>query len=205
MSVNKILAGPTRVWNGLWGDYMPVPPAAFTLFLVLLAAERASGKGPCQKYFGNEVLSGATTVLDPDVHEGFPFGFESFIHHVGKGSVCISPGPPQGCHRYYVVSYDSTACPASCPLINGQGPSMAGKIDANHSFDRANGILKACAACAKNVTIACWHAPASEPVRCSCPGSRWTALSVPRVQPSASYLMRALFGVGSRYDSSQRK
>ena len=144
--------------------------------LLLLSLGTADGKGPCQNYFGTAVTTGVTTVVDPDITAGFPSTMGTFVHHVGDPStLCVSPGPPGGCHRYYVASYDMKACPASCPLKAGSGAPVAGKLDVNDAFDRANGLLKECAACAKNVTIACWHAPADEPVRCSCPGSEWRA------------------------------
>ena len=99
--------------------------------------------------------------------------FATFIHHSGPGSQCISPGPPSGCHRYYVVHYASSKCYATCPLINGKAASLAGNVDSDGVFDRANGMLKACGSCAEKVTIACYKSPATDPIKCACPGSDW--------------------------------
>ena len=131
-------------------------------------------KGPCTDYFGPVDQDGnLTTVVDPDVMEGFPFATKTFVHHVGPNSVCLSPGPPEGCHRYYIVSYEATKCPSDCPLVDGTGAKLAGKMDTSGLFDRANGMLLSCAACATGASIACWHAPANAPVHCACPGSDW--------------------------------
>jgi rubredoxin len=139
--------------------------------------QRASGdKGPCTDYFGPDVDSNATTgtlwtVADTDVHEGFPFGNETFVHHSGPHSECFSPGPPKGCHRYYVASYEASKCGASCPLVGGGARGLAGNIDTKGAFDRASGVLKGCFDCLLAVKIACYAAPADAPVSCTCPGS----------------------------------
>lgn len=109
-------------------------------------------------------------MLDPDVTEGFPHGFLSFVHHAGPGSVCIPPGPPVGCHRYFVVTY-SDGCDPFCPLVTGEAAALAGKRDLAGNFDRGNGVLLACRDCVKGVSVTCWAAPALEPVQCSCPGA----------------------------------
>ena len=132
-------------------------------------------KGACTAYFGKDVDSNATTgtlwtVADVDVHMGFPFGNETFIHHSGPGSECHSPGPPAGCHRYYVASYEASKCTASCPLMNGNARGLAGNIDSTAAFDRAAGVLKGCFECLKHVEVSCWGAPADNPVKCKCPG-----------------------------------
>ena len=36
-------------------------------------------------------------------------------------------------------------------------------------------VLKQCAACVKSVELMCWHAPATLPVPCLCPGAQWNA------------------------------
>lgn len=101
---------------------------------------------------------------------GFPFGNQTFVHHSGPGSVCKPPGPPVGCHRYYVATY-SDACTSSCPLVTGAAKSLAGNMDTTGAFDRASGVLKGCFDCLKSVEIHCWAAPADEPVSCVCPGA----------------------------------
>lgn len=130
-----------------------------------------AGKGPCTDYFDIEDGQGNyTTVVDPDITAGLMSTmFKTFIHHSGPGSACKSPGPPSGCHRYYVVKY--TNCSAGCPLTDGSAQGLAGNIDDTDAFDRANGMLKACAACATSVNIECYGAPADEPVKCACPGA----------------------------------
>jgi hypothetical protein len=133
-------------------------------------------KGPCTDYFGSSVDSTGTsgtlwTVVDVDVHDGFPFGKETFVHHAGPHSRCIPPGPPAGCHRYYVAQYDSQRCdPVSCPLANGNAAALAGTLDTAGAFDRAAGVLKGCFACVKSVEVSCWGAPTDAPVACACPG-----------------------------------
>jgi hypothetical protein len=146
---------------------MAVKPALLALWCF---ADVGEAKGPCEDYFGPMDSAGnLTTVVDPDVTEGFPFAYSTFVHHSGPGSVCFSPGPPKGCHRYYVVQYRN--CDLPCPLADGSASKYAGARDDDGRFDRANGILRACAACATSVEIQCFHAPASEPVRCACPGA----------------------------------
>ena len=141
---------------------------------LLLCLAGASAKGPCTDYFGPvDVGTNMTTVADTDVTEGFPFASKTFIHHTGPGSVCLSPGPPQGCHRYYVATY--SGCTAGCPLADGTAKDLAGNIDTNGVFDRANGILQGCASCVKDVQLKCFGAPASDPVPCACPGSTTAA------------------------------
>ena len=133
-------------------------------------------KGPCSQYFGADVNSAATsgvlyTVADTDVHDGFPFGDATFIHHSGPGSACKAPGPPKGCHRYYVASYESARCASSCPLIDGRAKALAGTMDTGGAFDRSAGVLRGCAGCVTSVAIRCWAAPGSNPVPCRCPGA----------------------------------
>ena len=133
-------------------------------------------KGPCTDYFGSDVDSSSTTgtlwtVADVDVHAGFPFGNETFIHHAGPHSVCYAPGPPAGCHRYYVAQYDAATCDAACPLVNGKAAALAGTLDTTGAFDRAAGVLKGCFDCVLSVKVSCWGAPADAPVACACPGT----------------------------------
>ena len=134
-------------------------------------------KGPCTEFFGADVDSNSTTgtlwtVADVDVHAGFPFGNETFIHHAGPHSVCYAPGPPAGYHRYYVAQYDAGKCDArDCPLVNGKAAALAGTLDTTGAFDRAAGVLKGCFGCVKSVKVSCWGAPAGAPVACACPGT----------------------------------
>ena len=154
------------------------------LLTALLLVGNVNAKGPCQDYFGPMDDAGnLTTVVDPDVTQGFPFAYKTFVHHTGPSSQCLSPGPPLGCHRYYVVQYRGCALP--CPLADGSAARYAGAIDKDGHFDRANGVLKSCAACARSVDIQCFQAPASEPTRCSCPGS--TQVSVPMAMKSFAF------------------
>lgn len=151
----------------------------------ILLALAPSKKLPCEHYFGPVDVGGnITTVVDPDVTEGFPFSFKTFVHHAGPTSECHAPGPPAGCHRYYVVTYRK--CSQPCPLADGSAARLVGTIDTAELFDRANGILKACAACAVSASITCWHAPAADPVRCVCPGT--SAARLPTTSPGPSSL-----------------
>mmetsp|Transcript_56537 Transcript_56537/g.93434 ORF Transcript_56537/g.93434 Transcript_56537/m.93434 type:complete len:151 (-) Transcript_56537:238-690(-) len=142
-----------------------------TFALSCADAEARKRKGPCADYFDiQENGANFTTVVDPDITEGLMSTmFRTFIHHSGPGSKCLSPGPPSGCHRYYVVHYAN--CAASCPLTDGSAAGLAGSVDVDR-FDRGNGMLKACASCVTSVSIACYGAPASAPVKCACPGSQ---------------------------------
>jgi hypothetical protein len=81
--------------------------------LILAAQQLAAGaaivsgdKPPCEHYFGTNTTDPSlqVTVVDPDVHNGFPFANETFMHHTGVGSLCLSPGPPVGCHRCAFLS-----------------------------------------------------------------------------------------------------
>jgi NADPH2:quinone reductase len=136
----------------------------------MLLGIAAVAKGPCTDYFGPVDSSGFTTVVDPDITAGLmSTQFETFIHHSGPSSKCLSPGPPSGCHRYYVVHY--SGCNSSCPLTDGSAASLAGNRDTGGVFDRGNGMLKSCGACAKEVQVKCYGAPADAPVKCPCPGS----------------------------------
>ena len=144
------------------------------VMLTTLLFGAAAAKGPCTDYFGPvDATPNVTTVIDPDVTQGFPFAFDTFVHHSGPGSACFAPGPPAGCHRYYVVDYDLASCSATCPLADGSAKSLAGKKDTEGNFDRANGVLKACKECAVGAKMACYQAPSSEPVKCACPGADW--------------------------------
>merc|ERR1719329_1733712 len=68
---------------------------------------------PCEDYFGD--MSGVVTVADPDVGHtsaSSPYcesnGMSSpciYMHLAGSANECQSPGPPDGCHRYYTVKY----------------------------------------------------------------------------------------------------
>ena len=98
---------------------MALPAAACALRLLAFVAVALSGtsaKGPCTDYFGSDVDSNATTgtlwtVADVDVHAGFPFGNETFIHHSGPHSACHSPGPPAGCQCETLPPSSSTLAP----------------------------------------------------------------------------------------------
>lgn len=160
-----------------------------TLLQLLLMTTNAT-RGPCADYFGAAVQNPAvlSTVIDPDVTKGFPFGHETFVHYSGPRSRCIAPSPPQGCHRYFVASYGSPqSCAATepgCALIGTDGAAaLAGNMDTDGLFDRGTGVLKSCAACLQGVTIHCWQAPADEPVACGCPG---TVAAVAGTAPSAA-------------------
>lgn len=90
---------------------------AIVVALLTGVLPQAVAKGPCTDYFGRDVDSNSTTgtlwtVADVDVHAGFPFGNETFIHHSGPHSACHSPGPPAGCQcEPYLLRNFSSACP----------------------------------------------------------------------------------------------
>ena len=160
-----------------------------------LCCRLADAKGSCANYFGGAVQDPTvlTTVIDPDVFSGFPFGNLTFIHHSGPDSQCISPGPPRGCHRYFVASYGTArSCEAvapGCALVGAdRAAALAGTMDGADLFDRGTGVLKSCAACLQGVDVRCWHAPATEPVRCNCPG---TATAVEDTAPSTAAVVGA--------------
>ena len=155
-----------------------------SMFGVAATLSQVSAKGPCTDYFGPVDAGGNfTTVVDPDITTGLmSTSFETFIHHSGPSSKCLSPGPPGGCHRYYVVHY--SGCDASCPLTDGTAAALAGNRDTGGVFDRANGMLKSCGACATEVKIECYGAPADDPVKCACPGSDWKGAASQRKVPS---------------------
>ena len=181
----------------------------------------AMAKGPCEDYFGPVDQHGlATTVLDPDVKLGFPYGTLSKVHHAGPGTICAPPGPPNGCHRYYVANYAPKQCPSACPLVDGSAKELAGQLDTSNAFDRATGILSSCAACVESVKMVCWGAPADEPVKCACPGAEWmsaahteptaaTSFSSPLVlllvvaAAAAGYMMRRLTATRATYQQHQ--
>ena len=146
-------------------------PLGTLIIAALLAAPASTSQ--CEDYFGDiEDQDGTvTTVVDPDVTEGWPFARLTFVHHSGPGSACLSPAPPKGCHRYYVATYTTSECPSTCPLITGTAANFTGKRDLDGRFDRANGILSACAECAASVSLVCWRAQAKDPQRCACPGA----------------------------------
>jgi hypothetical protein len=162
----------------VWGGGAPGGPVVCEAAAPALPALQApfAKKGLCTQYFGADVNSTSTsgvlyTVADTDVHDGFPFGDATFIHHSGPGSLCKAPGPPKGCHRYYVASYESARCASSCQLINGRAKKLAGTMDTGGAFDRSAGVLKGCEGCVQSVAIRCWAAPSSNPVPCRCPGA----------------------------------
>ena len=147
-------------------------PAVFILALCTMPAFAAIPfVGTCDQYFGEH--SEPFTVFDPDGQSGFPSTdgkFAAFIHHAGPGTDCGRPGPPAGCHRYYVVEY-ADCDTATCPIASfGGGANLTFTHDPTGAFDRATGILRACVGCVTSVRLSCWHAPASDPVPCACPG-----------------------------------
>ena len=141
----------------------------------LLLGVAAATKGPCDDYFGKGTDDNSTliTVIDPDIpaqycnasHITWPCAFQ---HHTGPYSSCISPGPPDACHRYMKATYSS-----DCDLLNdgagGEHAAWAGAVDAARRFDLASGALRECEHHLMNVEITCWAPPADDPVACACP------------------------------------
>lgn len=104
----------------------------------------------CDPYFGESMNNGNSlvTIVDPDVPALFcSLGSLSapcvFVHKVanhasGGGDTCISPTPPDRCHRYHIVKYTS-----ECDLSAAN--SLVGSLQATDSLFDAAGVLKSCA------------------------------------------------------------
>ena len=118
---------------------------------------------PCDEWFGAGASSDdlLTTIVDLDVPEEFCARYNLtapcvYIHRSGPGSLCHLPGPPDACHRYVRVTYDS------CPVyIRG-----AGGVDVNDRFDATTGVLKACSDDVVKVEIFYLGPPAADPRPC---------------------------------------
>ena len=91
-----------------------------------------------------------------------------------------------------VVIYDN--CNGNCTL-NGSAAVLAGHIDVNGTFDRGNGVLKACSSCVKDAWIKCWAAPANAPVPCVCPGI--VASEATGTSPALAVTIGVASGVGT--------
>ena len=70
----------------------------------------------CDEWFGSGASSDdlLTTIVDLDVPDEFCSKYNLtapcvYVHRSGPGSGCHLPGPPDACHRYVRVTYDS--CP----------------------------------------------------------------------------------------------
>jgi len=136
----------------------------------------AQGKGPCEDYFGD--VSGAVTVIDPDVgltDASGPYcdgaGHArpcTFIHYAGLGTECISPGPPDGCHRYIKTTYDKTnlKCMSALKKLN-----ITGSVDVDDVFTTDGVYTQGGCSDAAVVSreVHCYGPPASEPQQCECP------------------------------------
>jgi len=143
------------------------------------------GKGPCQDYFGavegthdpehhhdpwwRAADTSIISVIDLDIgftensagycrDSGMPLPCK-YIHYAGPASECISPGPPDGCHRYVKVEY------SECNALKDSPPEG---IDTANLFDQ-RGVYTACADKVINRETSCWGPPAGEPVACECP------------------------------------
>jgi hypothetical protein len=117
----------------------------------------------CDEWFGPGASSDdlLTTIVDLDVPEMFCSKYNLtapcvYVHRSGPGSGCHLPGPPDACHRYVRVTYDS------CPVyIRG-----AGGVDVDDRFDPVTGVLRACADDVVKVETTYWGPPAADPRPC---------------------------------------
>ena len=117
----------------------------------------------CDEWFGPGASSDdlLTTIVDLDVPEEFCGKFNLtapcvYIHRSGPGSLCHLPGPPDACHRYVRVTYDS------CPVyIRG-----AGGVDVDDRFDATTGVLRACADDVVRIDTTYWGPPTDDPRPC---------------------------------------
>jgi len=96
-------------------------------------------------YFGEGTCDTTMTVVDPDVPKLFCDTVNltapcTFVHKSGEGSKCVTPTPPDKCHRYMMTTYDTSCTRLGDPLIT----ALAGGLDTQGRFDPATGILKAC-------------------------------------------------------------
>lgn len=85
------------------------------------------------------------TIVDPDVPKLFCDTGNltapcTFVHKSGAGSECVTPTPPDKCHRYMITTYDQSCTRLADPLIT----ALAGGLDKEGRFDPATGFLKAC-------------------------------------------------------------
>lgn len=62
----------------------------------------------------------------------------TFVHLSGPGSKCVTPTPPDACHRYYKITYDER-----CKELNLLA-DLAGSLDTKGQFDPMTGVLKKC-------------------------------------------------------------
>ena len=116
----------------------------------------------CDEWFGAGASSDEllTTIVDLDVPEMFCARYNMtapcvYIHRSGPGSLCHLPGPPDACHRYVRVTYDS------CPVyIRGNG------VDTEDRFDATTGVLKACSDDVVKIETTYWGPPADDPRPC---------------------------------------
>lgn len=127
-------------------------------------------KPSCLHYFGD--VSGLVTIVDPDVgltdassgycDQGNVDTPCTYAHFVG-GAIdgCISPGPPDGCHRYIKTTYTECADLATLGLT---GTVIAG----NDIRFNENWALKSCADHVASSEVTCWGPPADDPATCSC-------------------------------------
>ena len=117
----------------------------------------------CDEWFGPGASSDdlLTTIVDLDVPDEFCSKNNLtapcvYIHRSGPGSLCHLPGPPDACHRYVRVTYDS------CPVyIRG-----AGGVDVDDRFDPVTGVLRACADDVVKIDTTYWGPPAADPRPC---------------------------------------
>ena len=118
----------------------------------------------CDEWFGPGASSDdlLTTIVDLDVPEEFCSKYNLtapcvYVHRSGPGSGCHLPGPPDACHRYVRVTYDS------CPVyIRG-----AGGVDTQDRFDATTGVLKACSDDVVKIETTYWGPPAADPRPCA--------------------------------------
>jgi len=141
-------------------------------------------KGLCSAFFGKVGISGVTTVVDPDVGltattagycMGSGLGMDengdsnlepcTYVHHADGATDgdCHPPGPPDGCHRYYKVTY------SSCDELRNYGTN---RIDAKHQFNE-QGVFKACASKVVSSSMSCCGPHpvfgGESPQQCTCP------------------------------------
>ena len=108
-------------------------------------------------YFGDGTCaSEVVTIVDPDVPALFcdTAGLAApctFIHKGGPASACATPTPPDQCHRYFKVTYN-TGCPAL--LV---GPPLGGTLDTAGLYNPVNGVLNACANNVVKTEIQCFE------------------------------------------------
>ena len=115
----------------------------------------------CDEWFGAGASSDdlLTTIVDLDVPEMFCSKYNLtapcvYVHRSGPGSGCHLPGPPDACHRYVRVTYDS------CHMRG------AGGVDVDDRFDPVTGVLRACADDVVRIDTTYWGPPAADPRPC---------------------------------------